>query len=254
MKTIKLNELTAESVSRHGVVCVPSETPPTPDVLLDIAVRVGKPVPFGLGKYQSSELPREITLLDNLGDGVTSAPKSFGEGWHQDSSFLPSAPEFTMLTALDVPSVGGDTLFADTRAGFEGLSELEIADLMLISLTHTVGPTYRIVPKDIGKSVQELCDELPRAIHPLVIKHSVAGQTLLLSPLYTSLNLSANIKPTIDRLLETILRKSFAHHWSKGDIVVWDNRVVLHSAPGYAGNQRRRLMRIVIEAEARLES
>lgn len=251
MKKITLDELSAETVSRFGVVCVPTESPPNPDSLIEIAQRVGKPVPFGLGKYQTAELPREITVLDNLGDGVTAAPRSFGEGWHQDSSFLPSAPAFTMLLALDVPSSAGETLFADTRAGLSGASESELADLANISLLHSVGPTYRIAPKDIGKSVQELCDSLPRAQHPLLFNHPIAGNTLLISPLYTSLNLQADTKHIVDSLLDKILRESFSHNWTVGDIVVWDNRVVLHCAPGYAGVERRRLMRVVIEEGCR---
>lgn len=247
MKRISLNELSAETVSRFGVVCVPTENPPNPDALIEVAQRVGKPVPFGLGKYQTADLPREITVLDNLGDGVTAAPRSFGEGWHQDSSFLPSAPAFTMLLALDVPSSGGETLFADTRAGLSGVGESELTYLKDISLLHSVGPTYRVVPKDIGKSVQELCDSLPRAQHPLLFNHPVAGNTLLISPLYTSLNLEADNKDIVDSLLGKILREAFSHDWTVGDIVVWDNRVVLHCAPGYAGVERRRLMRVVIE-------
>lgn len=182
-----------------------------------------------------------------MGDGVTAAPRTFGEGWHQDSSFLASAPEFTLLLGIDIPQVGGETLFADTRTGLIGLSDLEIRHIAEVSLTHSVGPTYRIASKDIGSSVQELLDKLPKASHPLLFDHPIAGKTLLISPLYTSFDLPKDFAPIFNSLLEKITRASIAHRWSRGDIVVWDNRVVLHSAPGYAGAERRRLMRVVIE-------
>ena len=118
-----------------------------------------------------------------------------------------------------------------------------------ITLTHRVGPTYRIVAKDVGRSLQELMDDLPRAEHPLLFEHPIAGKTLIISPLYTNDNLSQEDEHLVASLLTHIYASAFSHRWLPGDIVVWDNRVVLHSAPGYSGTERRRLMRIVINEQ-----
>ncbi|XZE56632.1 hypothetical protein SH139x_002755 [Planctomycetaceae bacterium SH139] len=80
MKSITVNQLSAATVSRFGVVHVQTNGLTTPERLIQIAKRIGKPVPFGLGKYQAKSLPREVTVLDNHGDGVSAAPRSFGEG------------------------------------------------------------------------------------------------------------------------------------------------------------------------------
>jgi taurine dioxygenase len=248
--TIALEELTADSVARHGVVRLDAGRKLSAGELVDVARRVGKPKAFGLAKYRPDGFPPEATLIDTHGDGMTAAPRGFGEGWHQDSTFLAAPPEFTVLHAWDVPDCGGDTLFADTRPALSELSAGDVEALEELRLEHCVRGTYRIAPSDAGRRLEEVRASLPAAGHPAVLRHPRGGTTLLLSPLYTNDSLPPEDRPLFERALAAVVRGQAAHRWRAGEILVWDNRVVLHAATPYVGEQRRRLVRIVVDDAA----
>lgn len=248
---VSLEQFTPENVTRGGVVRLTVGRKLSPEEFLAVASRLGAPEPFGLPKYRPDGFPPEVTLIDTHGDGVTAAPRGFGEGWHQDSTFLSAPPEYTVLHALDVPVSGGDTSFADTRPALLSLPAEERVALRGLDLEHSVLGTYRITPKDAGKTLGELSRGLPRTRHPAVFPHPRGGETLLLSPLYTSAELSAEIRPLFDRALEEVVRGAVVHRWTSGEILAWDNRVVLHAASAYRGEERRRLIRTVVRDAAR---
>ncbi len=247
IKTIRLEDFNPASVSAHGVVRLSSEKKYTPEEFLEIASRLGKPQSFGLSKYRPSRYPPEVTVLDNRGDGITAAPGTFGEGWHQDSTFLSDAPAYTVLHAWDVPADGGDTLFADTREILQTYCEETRKKLSALSLVHSVRSTYRVATKDVGLTLDEIMQGLPKSQHPLVFQHPRGDTTLMISPLYTQGGLSANDRELVDQLLEKIVSRQLVYKWKAGDIIAWDNRVVLHAATGYAGDERRRLIRTVVQ-------
>ena len=87
---------------------------------------------------------------------------------------------------------------------------------------------------------------MPSTRHAAVFQHPRGGETLLLSPLYTSAELSVEIRPLFDRALEEVVRGAVVHRWTSGEILAWDNRVVLHAASAYHGEERRRLIRTVV--------
>ncbi|MCK6263967.1 TauD/TfdA family dioxygenase [Vibrio sp. ZSDE26] len=244
---ISLDELCAKTVSDFGVVCIDLDVPLSPVEFVQASKKLGSVVPFELSRYRPNEYPKEVTLIDNLGDGLTAAPPCFGEGWHQDSSFLPNAPEYTLLHALDVPSDGGETHFSDTRQGWSRLPEPLREVLRGYELTHAVRDSYRLVPKDVGRSLGELLHSLPHSSHRLVQNHPRVGETLFLSPLYTSRNLTEDQQVGYSTVYKEVLKDQVTHYWQPSQILAWDNRVVLHCASGYAGTQRRRLIRTMVQ-------
>ena len=244
---LELEQLSAQKISDYGVVHVKLSHYLTPDTFLAIASRLGKPVPFGLKKYCPEGFPPEVTLIDTLGDGMTAAPRGFGEGWHQDSSFLPDPPAFTVLHAYDIPSRGGDTLFADTRKALATLCPSDIQELRTTTFEHSVHSSYRITSQDVGLPLEEVRSRLPKTHHPAIMAHPRGGSTLWISPLYVQTNLQPQTKPLFDRVLAEILKHQIVHQWSAYDLILWDNRVVLHAASAYNGSERRRLIRTVVE-------
>ena len=247
IQRITLEAFTAETVSTYGVVCLDMKEKLDPEAFVKLSERLGKTLPFNLSKYRSVDSPSEITILDNLGDGITASTSSFGEGWHQDSSFLPNPPEYTVLHALDVPSDGGDTFFTDTRLAWERTPEKKRQILRGINLVHSVRDSYRLMPSDVGQTLEALLQTLPKAPHPLVLKHPRGGETLYLSPLYIKGNLYQEQQEIYSEILESVLIDQVTHRWEPGHILAWDNRVVLHAATGYGGKERRHLMRTVVE-------
>lgn len=244
--TIKLEELNPKTVSTHGVVRMDIGRVLSPEELVEIATGLGKPQAFNLRKYRPADFPPEVTLIDTHGTGMNAAPRGFGEGWHQDSTYTSNPPEFTVLHSVQVPESGGETLFADTRPAVLELSELELTQLSELTLVHALGSTYRISQTDAGKTLDELVSGLPKARHPLVRQYPHAGTTLYLSPLYTKDTLDPSTRALFDRLLSKVLKGQLAHKWKTGELVVWDNRVVLHAASPYLGEARRCMLRVVV--------
>jgi taurine dioxygenase len=242
---ITLDQLTADCVSRHGVVRLDAGRRLSAEELVDIAGRVGKPKAFSLAKYRPSAFPPEATLIDTHGDGATAAPRGFGEGWHQDSTFLAAPPEFTVLHALDVPRSGGDTSFADTRPALKELSEEDRAALANLRLEHSLRASYRVSASDVGRRLEDVLAGLAKTLHPAISRHPRGGETLLLSPLYTKDSLVPEVRPLFARALKAVVKNRVVHSWSAGEILIWDNRVVLHAASAYLGEERRRLIRTV---------
>jgi taurine dioxygenase len=246
IQTITLDELHADTVARFGVVRLEVGEALSPSDFLAVATRLGKPQPFALRKYRPEDFPPEVTLLDTHADPMNTAPRSFGEGWHQDSTFLDDPPAFTVLHAHAVPSRGGETLFSDTRPVLAALSAEERKAIATLSLEHAVRGTYRVSVNDLGRPIEDVLADLPRARHPLVFRHPRGGETLFLSPLYTRDDVAPELRPLWERLVAMIAAREVVHHWKVGEILVWDNRVVLHAATGYQGEERRRLLRTVI--------
>ncbi|WP_299010635.1 TauD/TfdA family dioxygenase [uncultured Shewanella sp.] len=247
IQRISLDELTAELVSTHGVVCIDMMEKLEPEEFVQLSKKLGKVLPFKLSKYRPESFPEEVTLLDNFGDGMTAATPSFGEGWHQDSSFLTEPPAYTVLHALDVPSNGGETLFANTQLAWKRISENKKQIYRQYKMLHAVRNTYRFMPEDVGKTLKQLLLDLPKAEHPLVYKHPRVNETLFLSPLYIEGNLDKDQHKHYVDLLDEVLRDQVSHQWKPGQILIWDNRVVLHAATGYSGGERRRLIRTVVK-------
>jgi taurine dioxygenase len=245
--TIKLDQLTAKTVSTYGVVHLDVGKKLSPSEFLEMSRCLGKVVPFGLSKYRPGDFPREVTLLDNQGDGLTAAPSSFGEGWHQDSTFMPEPPEFTILHAQEVPRYGGETYFADTRPAFAALSREDREEILELRLEHSVQATYRISSTDAGRTLGEILRGLPVSSHPIANRNIFGEVSLCLSPLYTRGLLKPEVRPFFDRVLENVLKNQRAHEWKAGDVLAWDNRVVLHAASGYRGRERRQLLRTVAQ-------
>ena len=248
IERIKLEQFSAEAITKYGVVCIDLDKQLSPEELVNLSKKIGIVQPFGLSKYRPSNYPAEVTLLDNLGDGVTAATRQFGEGWHQDSSFLSNAPEYTILHSLEVPADGGDTHFADTRLAWGRVASNKKELFRKIELRHAVLDSYRLMPSDVGKNLGDILSTLPSTTHELVKTVHGAGEVLYISPLYTKSHVSEENRDYYESLLNEIMKDSKSHTWKSGQILAWDNRVVLHAASGYDGNQRRKLIRTVVKS------
>lgn len=156
------------------------------------------------------------------------------EGWHTDSSYMPVSAKASMLSALVVPSRGGTTEWADMRAAFDALDDETRSSVHGLAARHSLVWSQRRIGADprIGSFYGYVADEPLRPlvkIHPATSRpslfigrhaHAIPGMTEEAS---TEL---------LDRLLEEACRppRVYEHHWAVGDLVVWDNRCVLHRA------------------------
>ncbi len=184
----------------------------------------------------------------------------FAENWHSDWSFQARPPAGTCLLAIDIPPIGGDTLFANQHAAWEALPaarQAELADLIAVhSARLAYAPTGTYGAKDKGRSMDIRPGEaaLATQTHPLVQPHPETGQRAL----YSTLGYIVGIEGMADEQAIPLLldlqkwqgdeRFVYAHKWEPGMLIMWDNRSVLHKATGGYEGHRRELHRTTIAA------
>jgi taurine dioxygenase len=182
----------------------------------------------------------------------------FAETWHSDWSFLKRPPAATVLYGNVIPPMGGDTMFANQYAAWEGLSGSMKAMLKDKMTIHSARKGYAkdgmYGERDKGRSMTIKYGDsaLKTQLHPLARPHTETGHlALYVSPGYT-----IGIDGIPDDEAMSILNELYAHQvkqeylyrhkWSQGMLLMWDNRSVIHAATGgYEGN-RRLLHRITV--------
>lgn len=184
----------------------------------------------------------------------------FAENWHADWSFQLHPPAGTCLNAVDIPPVGGDTLFANQHLAWEALSQdqqARYADLIAVhSARLAYAPDGSYGEKDKGRSMDIRPDETARATqtHPLVPAHPETGRRGFYSTLGYIIGIEGMEQSSAISLLMELQqwqgddRFVYRHQWEPGMLIMWDNRSVLHRATGGYEGHRRELHRTTIAA------
>lgn len=162
----------------------------------------------------------------------------FGGGdWHADVTFRKPAGYLSVLHAIEVPPVGGDTCFASTIAAFDALSAGMKQTLRSLNAVHSYdGPGAPDHPTET-------------AIHPVVRVHPESGKEgIYLNRMFATRfdgMTEAESRPMIDYLDAHISRPEFSCRvsWSTGQVVMWDNRFTLHYPSNDFTGHRRMLIR-----------
>ena len=188
-----------------------------------------------------------ITVLDSdLGDRANL--------WHIDEQFLERPPMVTLTHAIQLPSWGGDTSFISLHAAYDGLSPNMQQYLEGLVAVHDLAMVAEMVWQGGGGDAQRVADDIAKgkqATHPVVIVHPDNGRrSIYVSPTYT---LFVQGVPRLEA--ETVLGFLFAHvqkpefgyrhRWEPGDLLIWDNRSVMHQA-AYDFGERRVMHRISV--------
>ncbi|MEM9358924.1 MAG: TauD/TfdA family dioxygenase [Pseudomonadota bacterium] len=173
-----------------------------------------------------------VHTVTNLGpDGQpTGVVKS--TRWHSDKSFRPAPSMATILHAVTLPPDGGDTCFADMQAGFEALPEDEKAGLADMTVTHSWKHSRDNVGKTFTKAELE---DAPDMTHPLVRVHPDTGERALFLGMHAAFLGEMSKEDSlakIEALEEHCTQPQFVyrHNWQQGDVLMWDNRCLLHRA------------------------
>ena len=175
-----------------------------------------------------------------------------GENFHTDHSNFAAPPKATTLHAVALPSTGGDTQFVDVRAAFDDLPEAMRSDLLKLRSPHVYESSQS--PRKMAALSVEARAKVPQTVQPLVIRHPQTGRAAL----YLNTGRMEGIEgmapeagfKLIDELYAhaTQPKYEYRHRWLAGDMVIWDNRSVLHQANGdFDPNEYRFLYRIMLE-------
>jgi taurine dioxygenase len=205
-----------------------------------------------------AEHPDIIAVLKEADEQRIS---TFGGTWHSDFSFLPSPPSLTLLYALEVPDVGGDTLWASQHAAYDALSDglkrmLEPLRAIHTGWPHGVNGPSADVP--VSRSVDMVRND-PQAdrevVHPVVRVHPVTGRkALFINPVYTQ-RFEGMTKEESNSLLHYLFDHAVKAEytcrlrWDVGTLAVWDNRCLMHLAVNDYDGRRRLLHRTTVAGE-----
>jgi len=181
-------------------------------------------------------------------------------GWHMDHSYQTNPSLGAMLYALDVPAVGGDTLFASSYESYAALSPtmqamledtIAIHDVLQYGLNsghHSIGTTKAI------EMLAKMREQFPQTEHPLICKHPETGRKML----YINKAWTTAIKDLLphesaallDMLKEHSLQDVFQCRvrWENRSLLLWDNRCVQHS-PNSDYTEARRMLRLALHSD-----
>lgn len=187
-------------------------------------------------------------------DGVPIGSLPDGEMWlHHDGCFINEPYRATILYALAVTSVGGETRFVDMRAVFRSLPEDLIRRIKYLRGIHSFD--YRNIAE---RPTQTTLNGLTKsATHPSVIRHpNSRGPALYLNPLCTiglegdGSNLSDN-ESLLALLFDAIDQSeaTFSHRWAEGDLVIWDNWSTCHARNDFPAGETRMLRRNIVKGQ-----
>jgi alpha-ketoglutarate-dependent 2,4-dichlorophenoxyacetate dioxygenase len=165
--------------------------------------------------------------------------------WHSDSSFKPVPSLCSLLSARIVPPEGGATEFASTRCAYPALpEELKRRIKDAVAVHDFSWSRDQVRP---GFFTEKERAEYPPVRHPLVRRNPVNGREALFLGAHAShiVGLSvADGRALLNELLEHVTQPQFCyrHEWQEGDLIIWDNRCVLHRATPFDTTRHKRLM------------
>ena len=203
----------------------------------------------------------EIIVLSNMRkDGglwpTDSAHGLFLQGnnhWHTDSSYKRVPSKGSALAARTVPATGGETAFADMRAAYDSLEAEMRSWLADKAAVHSYAYSQGRVGGTETLS-QEEWDALPPVAHPVVRRHPATGRRCLYIGRHASHLVGedeADSRALLERLCGEACRppRVFTHRWRVGDLVLWDNRCVLHRGLGHPPDQPRHMTRTTLAGD-----
>ena len=183
--------------------------------------------------------------------------RNFGGIWHTDTIYQPSPPMATMLYALELPPVGGDTLFANQYLAYEQLSEgmkKTLEGLRLISRSDNKD-TEETRAARVKESGVRLNKDSLTGCHPVIRTHpETARKSLYISPGHSGYFegwSEAESVALLGYLHHHQITEEFRcrHIWQVGDLALWDNRCVLHYPVNDYHGYRRLLHRITLKGD-----
>jgi alpha-ketoglutarate-dependent 2,4-dichlorophenoxyacetate dioxygenase len=165
--------------------------------------------------------------------------------WHSDSSFQKPAARYSMLHALVVTPKGGETEYADLRAAYDALPEETKAEIDGLVAEHSALHS-RIMLGETYTEAQKAA--IPPAQWPLVRTHPGSHRKVLFVGVHITHILGMTVPESrllSSDLLEHATQRQFVyrHDWRVGDLVIWDNRCVIHRGRRHDPAQRRELRR-----------
>jgi taurine dioxygenase len=182
---------------------------------------------------------------------IAHGPNSRGQenSWHSDVTWREKPSLGSILRAVEVPEVGGDTLFANMHLAYERLSPRLKQFCADLTAVHDIA---RVFAKRLGKRPEELHEQYPPMRHPVIRSHPETGKPVL----FVNTAFTSHIEGLSDKESRWLLDHLYAtasdpeiqcrFRWQPGSIAFWDNRLVQHFAASDYFPARRVMERVTI--------
>lgn len=223
---------------------------------LDFSLNFGSPPNRPIhskGTKSDEQIHKSVMLVSNIrDDGKTIGSLPDGEmHFHTDGAYERDPYRYTMLHALEVPTRGGNTLFANMYKAYEILPKSLKSKLAAADAKHGF---YTGV--DVSKQMRTklgIPEYNGTAEHPVFIRHEETGRTALYVSRLLTEALVGFTQSESEKILSELFYYSekpeiiYEHVWSPGDFVVWDNRCASHARTDFGAGERRLLRRTTVQ-------
>jgi alpha-ketoglutarate-dependent taurine dioxygenase len=226
--------------------------------------------PFAEDAYTSG-IPGHRDVHPLIKEADDRSEMVFGEGWHTDSPFLAQPPAITMLYSVEIPPVGGDTIWANSALAYALLSDsyrrmieglrvrFSIRDVLRSAqqaVEQRDSPIGRLAAtRDAERVSEDLARKIEGNAHPLVRTHPVTGEKALYVDGAYAINIEGMLPeesaPILKFLADHITQHAFTCRlrWEPEILAVWDNRLCVHQAFNDYHGYRRELYRTTVSGE-----
>jgi taurine dioxygenase len=248
-----------DALNEHSVLVFP-EQDVEPAAQVEFSGRFGKLIQHVLKDNLLPGMP-EIYVLTNMKSQNEVTPRPYaGAYWHTDLSYEEKPAFGSVMYAVEVPDVGGDTMFCNMGEAYDALSDKMKAFLQDLSATHSFENAYENFVKKVPGTApidREVFDARPPVVHPMVHRHPESGRSCLyVNPGFT-VRINELPPAESDAILKflyehcTSAQFVYRHSWSRHDVVMWDNRATMHKAiTDYTADDDRYMRRTTISGLA----
>ena len=216
--------------------------------LTSVAQRFGTPTPAHPVEPSLEGHPEVLPLDSDEG--------ARADVWHSDLTFQDRPPLGALLHAVEIPEVGGDTIWADMTGAYRSLSESMRSFVDSLAAVHSAskaGGYFSARNSTGGEAAERTASVVGR--HPVVRVHPETGErSLFVNPLFTD-RIEGLRRRESDALLGLLYEIATAPErlvrwrWEAGDVAFWDNRCTMHYALVDFGANRRRMLRVALEGD-----
>jgi len=208
--------------------------------------------PFGRMSEEDKAMikHRYVTTLSNIiADGKPIGGLGNSEAtWHSDMTYIETPPPASLLLGIEIPEQGGDTHFANQYAALKALPGVLRKRIETLTVKHNAAHT------SVGKlrpGFEAFDDprEAPGAIHPMIKTHNESGRPALYLGRREWAYIPGLSVTESDALLDELWayvaleENTWRQKWQPLDLIIWDNRCVMHRRDGFDQNSRRYMRR-----------
>lgn len=256
--------LLEQAFAQHGVLLFRGQ-PLSPQELTAFARQFGALQPHVQRKYQHPDAPEVVIMTNRNADGSfddagahRGAMEATRDGWHSDLSYDPVPAKATLLHAVEIPSRGGNTCFANVTRLYEDLpadlkARIDGREAEFWYGGHSRNKKTMLAASALDAEGQKSA----HAVHPVVNVHPVTGRpAIYVNPLITTRILGLpedESEAILDTLFDRMDRPEYRweHVWAVGDTLMWDNRGgLMHTGRlDYPRDEARRFIRTTVTGQ-----